>query len=70
VAAILNSLEGKKVFMHCGGNIKTSNLIHIYHVLEKGMNEQKSFDTLRKIQNPENKWLFYFKKMGLKGNVL
>lgn len=70
VAALLNSLEGKKVFMHCGGNIKTSNLIHIYHVLEKGMNEQESFETLRKIQNPENKWLFYFKKMGLKGDVL
>ncbi|HEX2935527.1 MAG TPA: protein tyrosine phosphatase family protein [Bacteroidales bacterium] len=70
VAAILNSLEGKKVFMHCGGNIKTSNLIHMYHVLEKGMNEQESFGTLRKIQNPENKWLFFFKKMGMKGDAL
>lgn len=69
VAAILSSLEGKKVFMHCGGNIKTSNLIHMYHVLEKGMNEKESFETLRKIQNPENKWLFFFKKMGMKGDI-
>jgi protein tyrosine phosphatase (PTP) superfamily phosphohydrolase (DUF442 family) len=67
VSAILGSLRDKKVFMHCGGNIKTSNLIHMYHVLEKGMDEMMSLETLRKIQNPEDKWFLYFRKMGMTG---
>jgi protein tyrosine phosphatase (PTP) superfamily phosphohydrolase (DUF442 family) len=67
IRGLLSSLEGKKVFMHCGGNIKTSNLIHMYQVLEKGMDEQESYNTLLKIQNPEDKWFVYFKKMGMKG---
>ena len=64
---IMNGLEGKKVFVHCGGNIKSSNLIHMYHVLEKGTDETESLKTLKKIQNPEDKWFKYFKSMGMQG---
>lgn len=64
---ILNGLAGRKVFVHCGGNIKSSNLIHIYHVLAKGMDEKESLHTLYKIQQPEQKWYDYFRQMGLKG---
>jgi protein tyrosine phosphatase (PTP) superfamily phosphohydrolase (DUF442 family) len=63
----MKGLEGKKVFVHCGGNIKSSNLLHMYHVLEKGMDETESLKTLKKIQDPEEKWFHYFKKMGMKG---
>ena len=66
-SAIMRALEGRKVFMHCGGNIKTSNLIHMYHVLEKKMDEQDSLRTLLKIQKPEEKWYNYFRKMGMQG---
>jgi protein tyrosine phosphatase (PTP) superfamily phosphohydrolase (DUF442 family) len=64
---IMNGLEGKKVFVHCGGNIKSSNLLHMYHVLEKGVNETESLNILKKIQNPEAKWFDYFKLMGMQG---
>jgi protein tyrosine phosphatase (PTP) superfamily phosphohydrolase (DUF442 family) len=64
---IMSGLEGKKVFVHCGGNIKSSNLLHMYHVLEKGNDEAESLATLKKIQNPEEKWFRYFKMMGMKG---
>jgi protein tyrosine phosphatase (PTP) superfamily phosphohydrolase (DUF442 family) len=67
IRALLNSMEGQKVFMHCGGNIKTSNLIHMYNVLEKKMDEKESLQTLLKIQKPEAKWFSYFKKMGMQG---
>jgi protein tyrosine phosphatase (PTP) superfamily phosphohydrolase (DUF442 family) len=67
VKALLNASEGKRVFMHCGGNIKTSNLIHMYHVLEEGVNEQDSLKTLLHIQKPEEKWFAYFKRMGMQG---
>jgi uncharacterized protein (TIGR01244 family) len=64
---ILNGLADKKVFVHCGGNIKSSNLIHMYHVLESGIDEKESLKTLSKIQKPETKWFSYFKSMGMSG---
>lgn len=64
---VMNGLEGKKIFVHCGGNIKSSNLIHMYHVLEKGTDETESLKTLKKIQEPEAKWFSFFKKMGMHG---
>lgn len=64
---ILNGLEGKRVFVHCGANIKSSNLIHMYHVLERKKPEAESLQTLLKIQNPEEKWFSYFKQMGMQG---
>jgi protein tyrosine phosphatase (PTP) superfamily phosphohydrolase (DUF442 family) len=64
---IMAGLEGKKVFVHCGGNIKSSNLLHMYHVLHKGMDEAESLKTLKKIQNPEAKWFNYFRSFGMQG---
>lgn len=64
---ILSGFENKKVFVHCGGNIKSSNLIHMYHVLEKGADEAESYLTLKKIQTPEGKWFNYFRSMGMEG---
>jgi len=64
---ILNGLADKKVFVHCGGNIKSSNLLHMYHVIEKRVDERESLQILKKIQNPEPKWFVYFKSMGMKG---
>jgi hypothetical protein len=63
----MNGLADKKVFVHCGGNIKSSNLLHMYHVLEKGLDEAASLKILRQIQDPEEKWFNYFQKMGMKG---
>ena len=64
---ILNGLKNKKVFVHCGGNIKSSNLIHMYNVLENHINELDSAKTLSQIQTPEHKWIEYFKKFGMHG---
>ena len=64
---IMNALEGKKVFVHCGGNIKTSNLLHMYHVIEGQAKESESLEILKKIQQPEPKWFEYFKSFGMIG---
>jgi protein tyrosine phosphatase (PTP) superfamily phosphohydrolase (DUF442 family) len=64
---IMNGLKDKKVFVHCGGNIKSSSFLHIYNVLENNIDEKESLITLRKIQNPEEKWFTYFKMVGMKG---
>ena len=64
---IMNGLKGKNVFVHCGGNIKSSNLIHMYDVLANGKDESESLQTLYKIQQPEDKWFTYFKQVGMEG---
>jgi protein tyrosine phosphatase (PTP) superfamily phosphohydrolase (DUF442 family) len=66
-AGILNGLSGKKVFVHRGGNIKSSNLVHMYHVLHEGQKEGRSLAVLRTLQDPEEKWFTYFRSMGMKG---
>lgn len=66
-AGIMTGLKGKKVFVHCGGNIKSSNLLHMWDVLANGKDEQESLQTLYKIQRPEAKWFDYFKLMGMQG---
>lgn len=64
-SSILHSLEGEKVFIHCGGNIKSSNLLHMYRVMEKEIDERESLEELLKIQDPETKWFDYFKRFGM-----
>ncbi len=62
---IMNGISEKKVFVHCGGNIKSSNLIHMYDVLVNKKDEAESLQTLKKIQNPEEKWFEYFRSFGM-----
>ena len=64
---IMNGIKDKKVFVHCGANIKSSNLIHMWDVLSNNKDEEQSLETLFEIQNPEEKWFEYFKRMGMKG---
>jgi protein tyrosine phosphatase (PTP) superfamily phosphohydrolase (DUF442 family) len=64
---IMNGLKDKKVFVHCGGNIKASNFLHMYDVMENNIDEVESLKTLRRIQNPEEKWFVYFRMLGMKG---
>lgn len=66
---IMNGLASKKVFVHCGGNIKSSNLIHMYQVLLEGKDEKESFEILTRIQSPETKWFEYFRSFGMKGDI-
>jgi len=64
---IMKGLEGEQVFIHCGGNIKSSNLMHMYRVIEKKEEEKESLEDLLKIQDPEEKWFDYFKRFGMAG---
>jgi hypothetical protein len=63
----MNGLNGKKIFVHCGANIKSSNLIHMYRVLVEKIDEAESLKTLYQIQQPEYKWFEYFRLFGMNG---
>jgi len=62
---ILRGLEGRKVLVHCGGNIKSSNLVFMYQVLELGIPADQALAELKTIQDPEQKWFAYFEGMGI-----
>jgi protein tyrosine phosphatase (PTP) superfamily phosphohydrolase (DUF442 family) len=62
---ILKALEDRRVVVHCGGNIKSSNLIHMYQVLENRVPVETSLATLKTIHDPEPKWFTYFEAMGV-----
>lgn len=68
-AQVMRSLEDKKVFVHCGGNVKSSSLVHMYKVIQLQEDETESFAELVKIHVPEPKWFDYFKRFGMKGEV-
>ena len=64
-AGIMKGMEGEKLFVHCGGNVKSSGFLHLYQVLEEGRSEEESFGDLLKAQTPDEKWLDYFRSHGL-----
>jgi len=64
---IMADSQSVKTFVHCGGNIKSSNLIHMFQVLEQKRDEKESLGELLEIQQPEEKWFSYFKKFGMDG---
>ncbi len=66
-SGILKGLGDAKVLVHCGGNIKSSNLVHMYNVLEDGVKEEDSLKQLLDVQQPEVKWYEYFRSFGMKG---
>ncbi|MDA3956159.1 hypothetical protein [Oceanispirochaeta sp.] len=66
-SGILKGFGKEKVFIHCGGNIKSSNLMHMYNVLEEKLDEKESYNQLLQIQQPEEKWHVYFRQFGLTG---
>lgn len=61
----VTAFHGKKTFVHCGGNIKSSALMHPYLVKELGMDEKKSLGMLMDIHVPEAKWFDLYEKIGL-----
>ena len=69
LAELLNRHKDKKVFVHCAANVKASNLIHIYQVVEMGVPEEESHLDLIKNHYPDELWYDYFRLFGLKGRV-
>lgn len=65
VSNLLKLNSDKKVFIHCGGNIKTSNLIYMYKILEENVSKNEAMSELTNIQQPEQKWFKYFEQMGV-----
>lgn len=64
VSGVLKSMEGKKVLLHCAGNVKASAFAHIFRVKELGHDGESLRGKLRQQGWHEPKWYAYFETMG------
>lgn len=64
VKGLLDAFSGKKVLLHCAGNVKSSGLAHIYRVRELGEDRVSLREALQVQGWHEPKWYRYFDLMG------
>lgn len=64
VRGVLGSFAGKKVLLHCAGNVKASGLAHVFRVKELGEPKGALREELRRNGWHEPKWFAYFDSMG------
>lgn len=64
VRGALQAFVGKKVLLHCAGNVKSSAMAHIYRVKELGEPSQPLRQELERNGWHERKWFDYFEAMG------
>ena len=64
VKGLLDVFSGKKVLLHCAGNVKSSGLAHVYRVRELGEDREHLRQALQVQGWHEPKWFKYFDRMG------
>ncbi len=64
VSGVLKSVAGKKVLLHCAGNVKASAFAHIFRVKELGHDPEALRTELRQREWHEPKWYNYFDALG------
>jgi protein tyrosine phosphatase (PTP) superfamily phosphohydrolase (DUF442 family) len=60
---VLDAFEGRKVLVHCAGNVKSSALVLLYRHLEQGEPLDPLVAELRTQGWHEPKWFDYFARM-------
>ena len=60
---IMDSINEKELFIHCGGNIKSSGMLYIYLVKEGIMSKEEAMDKLKSLGRHSDQWYEYFKTM-------
>lgn len=63
---LMDSLgDERKIFIHCGGNIKSSALLYIYLVKEGKMGREEALVKLKSLNRHDQKWYDYFETMSV-----
>ncbi|MGC4115821.1 MAG: protein tyrosine phosphatase family protein [Myxococcales bacterium] len=64
VKGLLEAFAGKKVLLHCAGNVKSSGLAHVYRVRKLGEDSRRLRAELETQGWHEPKWYRYFDQLG------
>ncbi len=60
---VLRAFEGRKVLVHCAGNVKSSALVQLWRIQEKGEDRERLTEELRSLDWHEPKWFAYLDRM-------
>jgi len=55
-AALLQSLRGKKVLVHCQVNMRASTLVFLYRVLVEQVPPDEAYEAVSRVWTPEGPW--------------
>jgi uncharacterized protein (TIGR01244 family) len=61
---VLRAFEGRRVLVHCAGNVKSSALVQLWRVRERGEDPDRLVEELRALGWHEPKWFDYLERMG------
>ena len=50
---LMDTLESKKIFVHCQANFRASSFICLYKILRKGWNSEQAIEVMHEIWNDE-----------------
>ena len=53
---LMDSLQGKKVFVHCAANMRVSAFMALYRILRLGWEPENAFIDLHRIWTPDGLW--------------
>lgn len=60
---VLRAFEGRKVLVHCAGNVKSSALVQLWRIKEKGEDRERLTEELQSLDWHEPKWFAYLDRM-------
>ncbi len=60
---VLEAFRGRKVLVHCAGNVKSSALVQLWRMKERGEDPERLTDELRALGWHEPKWFDYLARM-------
>jgi len=52
----MDSLQGKKVYVHCVANMRVSAFMALYRILRLGWDLERSMEDVHKIWEPNERW--------------
>lgn len=63
LAGALHAFRGRKVLVHCAGNVKSSALVQLWRMKERGEDRDRLTAELRALDWHEPKWFDYLARM-------
>ncbi len=64
---VLQAFQGRKVLVHCAGNVKSSALVQLWRMKERGEDRVRLTEELRALGWHEPKWFAYLERRSAGG---
>ena len=61
--AAMDSLQGKKVFVHCAANMRVSAFMALYRILRLGWDVERAMEDVHKIWEPNERWAAFIRQV-------